>query len=36
MGDRQKGDSVEYPHDDLVAVRTDGAWSFTHKDGAPY
>ena len=35
-GDRQAGDSVSYPHDDLVALRTDGGWTFAHKDGAPY
>ena len=36
VGDRQKGDHVEYERDDLVAVQTDGAWRFTHKDGSPY
>jgi uncharacterized cupin superfamily protein len=36
IGDRQPGDSADYPDDDLRAVRTDGAWRFTHKDGTPY
>lgn len=36
VGDRRPGDSVAYPHDDLVAVRVDGAWTYTHKDGTPY
>jgi uncharacterized cupin superfamily protein len=36
IGDRAPNDSAEYPDDDLVAVRSDGAWHFTHKDGTPY
>jgi uncharacterized cupin superfamily protein len=37
MGDRQQGDSAEYPKDDLVAIfGSDGTWRFTHKDGTPY
>ncbi|WP_062018587.1 cupin domain-containing protein [Aureimonas sp. AU4] len=36
VGDRQAGDSVTYPRDDLVAVRSDAGWQFTHKDGRPY
>jgi uncharacterized cupin superfamily protein len=36
VGDRQPGDSAEYPDDDLKAVRSDEAWRFTHKDGTPY
>jgi uncharacterized cupin superfamily protein len=36
IGDRQPGDGAEYPDDDLVAVRIDGRWQFTRKDGTPY
>ena len=36
IGDRQPDDSVSYPRDDLVAVRADKGWAFTHKDGTPY
>lgn len=36
VGDRCPGDRVSYPQDDLVAVRTENGWAFTHKDGAPY
>lgn len=37
IGDREKGDSVKYPHDDLVAVfGSDEKWGFTHKNGQPY
>ena len=37
IGDRQPGDSGEYPRDDLVANLTvDGKWQFTRKDGTPY
>jgi uncharacterized cupin superfamily protein len=36
IGDRQAGDGVSYPRDDLVAVRAANGWAFTHKDGAPY
>lgn len=35
-GDRQVGDSVSYPRDDLVAVRADAGWTFAHKDGKQY
>lgn len=35
-GDRQAGDGVSYPRDDLVAVREADGWTFAHKDGAPY
>lgn len=34
--DRQAGDSVSYPRDDLLAVRADHQWVFAHKDGTPY
>lgn len=36
VGDRRSGDSVDYPRDDLVAVRVEDGWRFTHKDGEPY
>ncbi|MDB5853938.1 MAG: Cupin 2 conserved barrel domain protein [Herminiimonas sp.] len=36
IGDRQAGDGVSYPRDDLVAVRAENGCAFTHKDGAPY
>jgi uncharacterized cupin superfamily protein len=36
IGDRQPGDSMSYPRDDLVAVHADNGWSFTRKDGTPY
>ncbi len=36
VGDRTEGDQVHYPDDDIVALRVDGAWRFTHKDGRPY
>ena len=36
IGDRAPGDAGSYPDDDLVAVRADGRWTFTRKDGSPY
>lgn len=37
VGDRQPGDAVEYPRDDIQAVMgADGKWRFAHKDGTPY
>jgi len=36
VGDRRPGDSVDYPRDDLVAVRVEDHWRFTHKDGVAY
>lgn len=37
IGDRQAGDEVSYPEDDIQAVLgEDGKWCFVHKDGAPY
>lgn len=36
VGDRTAGDQVVYPDDDLVAIRIQGAWRFTHKDGTRY
>ena len=36
VGDRSAGDSVFYPDDDLKALRVDGRWQFTRKDGTPY
>lgn len=36
VGDRQAGDSVTYPRDDLVATRVASGWDYAHKDGTPY
>ena len=38
VGDRTKGDEVDYPDDDIKSIKSpDGAGrSFTHKDGTPY
>jgi len=36
IGDRTRGDSVEYPEEDLKCVEDDGKWKFLHKDGRPY
>jgi uncharacterized cupin superfamily protein len=37
IGDRTRGDEVDYPDDDIVAVKTaDGTRKFTRKDGTPY
>ncbi len=37
VGDRIKGDEVEYPRDDLLAVMgVDGQWCFRHRDGRGY
>lgn len=36
IGDRTPGDEASYPQDDLVAVRCDEGWRFTHKDGRPW
>lgn len=36
IGDRQLGDSAEYPDDDLLAVRDGPGWRFTRRDGTPY
>ena len=37
VGDRSAGDRGNYPVDDLrAALRPDGSWAFTHKDGTPY
>jgi uncharacterized cupin superfamily protein len=37
IGDRQEGDEVLYPVDDLQAVLgADGRWHFTRKDGSTY
>lgn len=35
-GDRTEGDEASYPHDDLKARLTKGAWQLAHKDGRPY
>ena len=36
IGDRHPEDSGTYPVDDLSGKKVDGAWVFSHKDGAPY
>lgn len=36
IGDREPGDSVTYPDDDLQTLLVDGNWQFQHKDGTPY
>lgn len=37
VGDRNLGDSVTYPDDDLQAVLgNNGKWQFMHKNGTPY
>jgi uncharacterized cupin superfamily protein len=36
VGDRQPGDGVDYPRDDLVAVRGEAGWRFAHKNGVLY
>jgi uncharacterized cupin superfamily protein len=36
IGARSKHERVEYPDVDLVAVRDDKGWRFTHKNGDPY
>jgi uncharacterized cupin superfamily protein len=36
VGDRNIGDTVIYPDDNLQAVFVEGKWQFTHKDGRPY
>lgn len=36
IGDRTAGDFVEYPFDDLVAIREENRWVYTRKDGEPY
>ena len=36
IGSRSKHERVEYPDVDLVAVRDDNDWRFTHKNGDAY
>jgi hypothetical protein len=36
VGDRNLGDTVIYPDDDLQAVFVEEKWQFIHKDGSPY
>lgn len=36
VGDRNPGDAVNYPDDDLAARMKDGRWTFSHKDGSSY
>ena len=36
-GDRTRGDRVDYPDDNMVAMLgADGVWTFTYADGRPY
>jgi len=36
IGDRTRGDEVDYPDDDLKVAEIDGRRRFLHKDGTPY
>lgn len=37
VGDRSRGDTVEYPDDDIRGeLGPDGKWVFRHKDGRPF
>jgi uncharacterized cupin superfamily protein len=36
IGDRSPDDTATYPDDDLVALRVEGGWKFTGRDGTPY
>jgi uncharacterized cupin superfamily protein len=36
VGDRDPGDTVLYPDDDLQAIRSGDRWVFLHKDGRPW
>lgn len=36
IGDRTRGDCVDYPNVDLKVHESDGKWQFTHKNGTPY
>ncbi len=36
VGTRSKNEWVEYPEADLIAVRDDKVFRYTHKDGSPY
>lgn len=36
IGDREAGDTTDYPADDIKAENIQGKWVFTHKDGSPY
>jgi uncharacterized cupin superfamily protein len=36
VGDRQVGDAVSYPRDDLEAERTKEGWQFFYSNGTPY
>ncbi len=36
VGNRHSADTVDYPHDDLVARKTADGWLFTNKAGQPY
>ena len=36
VGDRSADDVGVYPDDDIQALRVDGRWHFTRKDGSPF
>src|SRR3954469_15493376 len=37
LGDRGRGDSADYPQDDIkIAADGIGGWAFVHRDGRPY
>ncbi len=36
IGDRTPDDTATYPDDDLVALRVEGGWKFTRRDGTAY
>lgn len=36
IGDRDPGDTVDYPDVDMKGAKIDGKWTFLHKDGTPY
>ncbi|MGE0099517.1 MAG: cupin domain-containing protein [Hydrogenophaga sp.] len=36
VGDRTRGDTAQYPDDDIVAEHDGVRWRFHHKDGHPY
>jgi uncharacterized cupin superfamily protein len=36
VGDRNAGDQVSYPDDDLKALFVESQWQFVRKDGSPY
>ena len=36
VGDRTEPDRVEYPEDDVLALKITGEWHFMHRDGRPW